>query len=98
MYSSIFLKERACPNCEYGKVQTYELPSGAECSYCHKLIEVEFKSKMVIACGSMFLIFFLVYLQFIVFAFIVLVLFGIYNALLHQITSCYLPLKFYDDT
>lgn len=38
--NSIFVKERACPVCEHGKVQASELPSQSECSYCHKLIEV----------------------------------------------------------
>ena len=35
-------KTRPCPLCEYGKVDTTELPRGTQCSYCHKLIELDF--------------------------------------------------------
>lgn len=98
MFNSPFLQERACPNCDYGKVQTSELSSCAECSYCHKLIEVDFKYKVAVGGGFIFFVYFFLYLQYRTPAGIVLVLYGIYNALLHQITNSYFPLKFYDDT
>jgi len=34
-------KTRACPLCEHGKLEMSELPRGARCSYCHKLIELD---------------------------------------------------------
>ena len=34
-------KKRACPQCEHGELETVELPRGARCGFCHKLIELD---------------------------------------------------------
>ncbi|MFT7219747.1 MAG: hypothetical protein ACI8Z1_001362 [Candidatus Azotimanducaceae bacterium] len=34
-------KTRACPLCEQGKLEVAELPRGAQCSYCRKVIELD---------------------------------------------------------
>ncbi|MBL4682094.1 MAG: hypothetical protein JKY88_15395 [Pseudomonadales bacterium] len=35
-------KTRKCPKCEHGTLSLSDLPMGAECSYCHKQIEIDF--------------------------------------------------------
>lgn len=35
-------KTRKCPKCEQGVLALLDLPMGAECSYCHKTIEIDF--------------------------------------------------------
>jgi len=35
-------KTRPCPQCEHGELEIEELSRGARCSYCHKLIELDF--------------------------------------------------------
>ena len=93
----MFLKERSCPNCEYGKILTSELPKQARCLYCNKLIEVSLMPQVIVGVGFTFLVFLFIYLEHLVAAVIVLALFGVYNVFFNQIRSSYFSLKCYDD-
>lgn len=97
MACNMFLKERSCPNCEYGKILTSELPKQARCLHCHKLIEVSLMPLVIVGGGFTFLVFLFLYLEHLVAAGIVFALFSVYNVFLHQITGSYFPLKCYDD-
>lgn len=97
MSDSLFLKERPCPNCEHGKISTLELPSQAECTYCHKLISLDSKWEMYIAGFFVFFIFLFVYLDVLILAGFFFALYTIYNALLHKIATSYFPLKLHDE-
>ena len=39
----IVRETRPCPLCEFGRLEVSELHKGTQCSYCRKLIEMDFR-------------------------------------------------------
>jgi hypothetical protein len=87
---------RTCPECRRGQVRIEELRHGAECNYCHSLIEVD----LVNCIGAGFLLllgvltFFRLDLPLLAMAFVAgSVVFGVG---VYSITAHWFPLKCYD--
>ena len=91
-------RTRACPQCEHGQLAIAELPRGARCSYCHKLIELD----LVYWMGIPALLTLILTIAFAngvdAVGYICTGLLIIYSAGFERLVVPYLPLKHYGDS
>ena len=94
----MFSETRQCPTCEYGQVVIAELSKGTQCTYCRRLIEIDF----VFGAGIPILLALLLTLAFSNgFKFIgygITILTVLYTATFDSVVARYLPLKHYGDS
>ena len=88
--------KRHCPECDHGMLDTSEIFRGAECPYCHCLLEVNFRY----SAGIPIVLAFLIILSFTHdYGIIGLTLTGlmvVYDAGYRSVFARYLPLKRYE--
>ena len=89
---------RECPECEHGKLIVRELHRGCRCSYCHKLIEIDF----VYSAGIPVLLALLIWLSFNndfdIVGLILTVSIVLYTAGYNTVWCRFLPIKHYGDS
>ena len=88
-------EKRPCPECDHGQVIVKELSKGTNCSYCHKLIELEFAYIVGIplALGILLTIFFNSDLDGL--GYLSTALMVLFTAGYKEVFSAFLPIKHY---